>query len=93
MIYATGHAAEAAAFGVPHTTLGQAIVAVVKPTVGSDVQVETLLEECKRRLPAFMVPALIKFQPESLPRNPNGKIDRKLLAQELQNSFVVETSL
>jgi acyl-CoA synthetase (AMP-forming)/AMP-acid ligase II len=36
----------------------------------------------RARLPAYMVPARIEAHPGPLPRNPNGKIDRKLLAQE-----------
>ena len=31
---------------------------------------------------------VIESREGSLPRNPNGKIDRKLLAQELQNTFM-----
>ena len=31
-------------------------------------------------MPAYMVPAGIELVPGPLPRNPNGKIDRKLLA-------------
>jgi acyl-CoA synthetase (AMP-forming)/AMP-acid ligase II len=33
-------------------------------------------------MPAYMVPAAIETQPGPLPRNPNGKIDRKRLAAE-----------
>jgi acyl-CoA synthetase (AMP-forming)/AMP-acid ligase II len=42
-----------------------------------------VISKCRERLPAFMVPARIIERKGSLPRNPNGKIDRKLLAQEL----------
>ena len=38
-----------------------------------------LLAECRERLPAYMVPAGIDCRSRPLPRNPNGKIDRKLL--------------
>jgi acyl-CoA synthetase (AMP-forming)/AMP-acid ligase II len=34
-----------------------------------------------------MVPQRIVARTGSLPRNPNGKIDRKLMAQELQDLF------
>jgi acyl-CoA synthetase (AMP-forming)/AMP-acid ligase II len=34
-----------------------------------------------------MVPARVIPREGSLPRNPNGKIDRKLMAQELQELF------
>jgi len=33
-------------------------------------------------MPAYMVPAHIDVRCGPLPRNPNGKIDRKLLATE-----------
>jgi hypothetical protein len=34
--------------------------------------VAELLKECRRRLPAYMVPAHISLRSENLPRNPNG---------------------
>ena len=38
---------------------------------------------CQQELPNFMQPKYIEFV-DQLPRNPNGKIDRKALAQEFQ---------
>jgi acyl-CoA ligase (AMP-forming) (exosortase A-associated) len=87
VVYATGQVAEAAALGIPHPVLGQAIVVVATPHEGRRLDAAALLAACKQRLPAFMLPARIEVRPASLPRNPNGKIDRKLLAQELQNVF------
>lgn len=87
VIYATEQVSEAAAIGVPHPILGQAIVVVATPREGKQLDAEALLAACKPRLPAFMLPARIEVRQDSLPRNPNGKIDRKLLAQELQNVF------
>jgi acyl-CoA synthetase (AMP-forming)/AMP-acid ligase II len=67
--------------------LGQAVVVVVHAP-GQDASVsEKLMAECQRQLPAFMVPARIVAKMEALPRNPNGKIDRKLLACELAELF------
>jgi acyl-CoA synthetase (AMP-forming)/AMP-acid ligase II len=43
-----------------------------------------LLAACKRSLPVYMLPAHIDIRSQPLPRNPNGKIDRRLLAQELE---------
>jgi len=83
VIYATGLITEAAALGAPHPTLGQAIVVIV--TAENDVS-ETLMTECKKRLPNFMHPAKIEFI-NKMPKNPNGKIDRKQLALQYATLF------
>ena len=87
VIYGSGLVGHAAAIGIAHAVLGQAIVVVASPAENrSDVDTKALLDECKNRLPNFMVPAHIHVQAE-LPRNPNGKIDRKQLAHELRDFF------
>jgi len=87
VIYSTGLVGEAAALGIPHPTLDQAIVVVVTAKPGEQIDQNRLLGECRTRLPAFMVPSLIQVSDTALPRNPNGKIDRKSLAGERQNLF------
>ncbi|MXS84359.1 acyl-CoA ligase (AMP-forming), exosortase A system-associated [Nitrosomonas sp. HPC101] len=90
VIYATETVAEAAAFGAPHPTLGQAIVVVAVPKTGLELNQDILSAACKNHLPAFMQPGLITLRQTSLPRNPNGKIDRKNLASEFQYIFQTE---
>ena len=87
VIYATGLVSEVAAFGVTHPTLGQAIVVVVMPNSGTELSTDALLVAAKSELPAFMVPHKIIVHRDSLPRNPNGKIDRKALAQTVGDVF------
>ena len=82
-LYSSGRVAECAAFGVAHAVLGQAIVVVAVPHPGDDVDGAALLAACRERLPVYMLPARIEIRADALPRNPNGKIDRKLLAGEL----------
>jgi len=82
VLYATQLVAECAAFGVAHPTLGQAIAVVVTPRDGQVLDSQVLLADCRERLPAYMVPSKIDIRSGPLPRNPNGKIDRKLLASE-----------
>ena len=81
LLYATRLVGECVAFGVDHPTLGQEIrvIATASPG-GADVDVATLLTLCRQRMPAYMVPAGVESVAGPLPRNPNGKIDRKLLA-------------
>ena len=84
--FASGLVADAAAVGVPHPTLGQAIVLVAAPTEGKTPDDAPLLDALRRDLAAFMVPVKIDWR-ESLPRNPNGKYDRPRLATELKTLF------
>jgi acyl-CoA ligase (AMP-forming) (exosortase A-associated) len=88
VIYATELVGEAAAIGISHPVLGQAIVLLVTPREDRELDHDALMAACKLHLPAFMLPSRIESREGSLPRNPNGKIDRKLLAQELQNTFM-----
>jgi len=83
ILYATRLVGECVAFGVDHPTLGQAIQVVASAPDGSaELALEALLAECRRRMPAYMVPHGIDGAAGPLPRNPNGKIDRKLLATQ-----------
>ena len=87
VIYATDLVVEVAALGVAHPVLGQAVVLVIYAPSSDDAIGEKLINACKLKLPAFMVPARIVVREATLPRNPNGKIDRKQLAGELADLF------
>lgn len=85
-VYATGLVAEAAAFGVTHPTLGEGIVLVGQPQ-GQQVTPEALIDALRPHLPGFMLPAHVHLRAEPLPRNANGKIDRKALAGDFGDIF------
>ena len=85
ILYSTRMVGECAAFGIPHPTLGQAICVIASAKGGILPDTQALLAECKQRMPAYMVPATIEVRDSPLPRNPNGKIDRKALAAEFEN--------
>jgi acyl-CoA ligase (AMP-forming) (exosortase A-associated) len=89
VIFSTRMVADAAALGVPHPTLGQAIVVVATAAPGTVPDRDAVLEACKRQLPLFMVPHHLEWRDE-LPRNPNGKYDRARLAQELRELYVAK---
>ena len=83
ILYATKRVGECVAFGVDHPQLGQAIQVIATPPTGADaLDVPALLAECKRHMPAYMVPGGVEPAVGPLPRNPNGKIDRKLLSTQ-----------
>jgi len=83
ILYATRQVGECVAFGVEHAVLGQAIQVIATAPSGQDsVDLPALQAQCKARMPAYMVPAGFDIRTGPLPRNPNGKIDRKLLSTE-----------
>ena len=83
ILYATRQVGECVAFGVDHAVLGQAIQVIATAAAGEEsVDLAALQAQCRARMPAYMVPAGIAVRVGPLPRNPNGKIDRKLLSTE-----------
>ena len=87
VLYGTQAVGEVAAFGIAHPSMGQGIVVVATPKDGMAVDESTLLAACRANLPAFMIPAKIEIRAGPLPRNPNGKIDRKSLSLEFAGVF------
>ena len=91
IVYSTGLVGAAAAVGVPHPRLGQGIIVVATPPQGrTTVDIPALFLECRRNMPQYMVPLQINEKPK-LPTGPNGKIDRKSLATDFQDSFVADS--
>lgn len=88
VLYATGVIAEAVAFGVEHPTIGQAICVVAQAAEGMVGDTQRLLDACKLQLPAYMLPHRVEWHEGPLPRNANGKIDRKQLAARHAGVFV-----
>ena len=87
IFYGSELVGEVAAFGVFHPTLGQAVVVVATPKHEQNLDAQTLLAACRVHLPTYMQPTRIDIRPGPLPRNPNGKIDRKLLSLQFQSAF------
>lgn len=70
--------AEAAVYGVPDETIGQAVVASVVLREGMTLTERLVLKHCSELLEPFMVPRSVEFLSE-FPRTPNGKVDKRLL--------------
>ena len=73
--------AEAVAFGLPDDRLGHAVHLVVRGR-GEEAAQEGLKRHLARELPNFMQPRGIHWR-DSLPLNPNGKVDRGALYAQL----------
>jgi len=77
---------ESAVVGVPHPDFGEAVVAVVVPRMGAELDGQTLIAAVKSRLANFKVPKEIIVVPD-LPRNAMGKVQKKTLRDQLQGLF------
>lgn len=78
--------AQAVAFGVPHPTLGEDLVAVVVPAPHAHVNQDQLRAHLFQRLAASKVPTAIVCVPE-IPKGPTGKVQRTSLAAKLAHLF------
>ncbi|MBC2776796.1 class I adenylate-forming enzyme family protein [Parasphingopyxis marina] len=71
---------DAALIGLPHKTLGEEPAAVVHLAPGKTASEEELKSWVSERLAKFKTPVRIVFVDDTLPRNANGKIMKKDLA-------------
>jgi long-chain acyl-CoA synthetase len=76
---------DAAVVGIPHRTLGEEPGAVVTLKPGAHATEDELRAHVAERLAAFKVPVAVKFWPEVLPRNANGKILKNELKKLFEN--------
>ena len=65
----------------PGDASGTSVVAAIE---GRDIDVETIIEAVRLRLPEYMVPSRIVCLPK-FPTNASGKADRKAIAQEVKS--------
>jgi malonyl-CoA/methylmalonyl-CoA synthetase len=78
--------AESAVVGVPHPDFGEAVVAVVVPRSGASLVPAAIIGELKSTIAHFKVPKHVGVV-EALPRNAMGKVQKKLLREELAGLF------
>lgn len=64
---------ESAVIGVPDSTWGENVLAVIVPEEGADITENEVIEFCKENIASYKKPKSVVFR-DDLPRNPSGKI-------------------
>ena len=77
---------ESAVVGVPHPDFGEAVVAVVVPRPGAQLDGSGIAAALKAQIANFKVPKLVEVVPE-LPRNTMGKVQKNLLRERHKGLF------
>jgi fatty-acyl-CoA synthase len=83
VIYEMPGVREVAVIGMPDERWGERPVAVVVVADGTLLELPHLAEHCRKQLAAFKVPKQLILR-DSLPRNPSGKILKRVLRAELE---------
>ena len=86
VVFKTNLVSECAAIGVPHPEIGQAVFVIATGADAGDESTAGILAACRSELPNFMVPAEVVWR-DALPKNPNGKVDRKQLQAEFNDTY------
>jgi len=73
--------AESAVIGVPDARLGEVGRAYVVPRPGHTLDEAAVQAFCRERLANYKVPRQVAFRSD-LPRNPGGKVLKRLLREE-----------
>lgn len=81
VIFAMPQVGDVAVIGVADAKWGERVAAIVVPKPGAELDFETLREHCRRNLAGFKVPRELHLR-ATLPRNPSGKILKRVLRDE-----------
>lgn len=85
VVYQLPQIAEAAVIGLPDERWGERVTAVVALKPGQILSHEQLERHCREHLAGFKVPRATVFV-EALPRNPSGKVLKRVLRDQLKGS-------
>lgn len=88
VLYDLPQIAEVAVIGMPDERWGERPLAVVVMTAGSAFEPEVILAHCRAKLAGFKVPEAV-IQRDSLPRNPSGKILKRILRDEMAEQIPI----
>lgn len=85
VIYEHPAVQEAVVIGVPDAYRGESVKAVIVLKSGQTVTEEEMISYCRNNMATYKVPTIVEFR-EQLPKTSVGKILRRALREEVQNT-------
>jgi len=86
VLYAHPKIMEVAVIGQSDETWGEAVCAVVRPKAGETLTAEEVIDFCQGKLARYKIPKRVIFTDQPLPRNPAGKVLKRVLREQLTSS-------
>ena len=71
---------------VTDNVMGEKVAAVIVPVPGAKIDADEIKEFCSDKLAKYKIPEYIFFS-DSLPRNPNGKVVKKQLRNDVESKL------
>ena len=86
VLYLHPAVAEVAVYGVPDAFKGEIVKANIVLKAGQTITQEEIIAFCRQKMANFKIPQAFKFV-DSIPKNPTGKVLKRLLREEVISSF------
>ncbi|MFH1351000.1 MAG: long-chain fatty acid--CoA ligase [Pseudomonadota bacterium] len=83
LLYQHPKIADATVIGIPHEYKGETVKACIVLKEGMEATQEEIIHYCRDKLAVFKAPTVVEFR-EDLPRNPSGKVLKRVLREEHQ---------
>ncbi len=83
VIFGHPKVADVGVIGVPDEKWGESVKAIVVPKPGVELTEEEVIEYCRGHIAKFKIPKAVAFT-DNLPRNPSGKILKRVLREEFK---------
>lgn len=92
VVYQHPAVAEAAVFGVPNIETTEMVRAHIVLKEGQVITDKQIIAFCSERMAAYKVPKAVKFV-DSIPKNPTGKVLKRVLRDQAANEVVSKRSV
>lgn len=79
---------EVAVFGVKDNVMGEKVACAIVPIPGKSITLEEIQEFCSDKLARYKIPEYVVCT-DALPRNPGGKVVKKQLRSDLEQTLTV----